>query len=232
MLAMDRCWAVAIAQPRCELKAIINLTDQGYLCYCPMVLESLKRQGRTVRVERALFPRYLFVKVTSQWRSILSTRGISSVISTEIEPILISDEIIQAIKARETLSGYIALPEARARFKRGNRVRVERGPFTGACALVEGMSSHERVVVLMRLLGRETRVEIGAEDLAVQGDDGYEVLPTAQERFGIGDKVIIEHGPFRGAQARVHEVLTHSRVIVSMGVLGGTQVEVAADDLK
>ena len=111
-------------------------------------------------------------------------------------------------------------------------MRIERGPFSGAHALVEGMPSHERVMVLMHLLGRETRVELGADDLAVQGSDGYEVPPTAQERFGIGDKVVIQHGPFRGSKARVDRVVSHSRVIVSMGVLGGTRVEVAADDLK
>ncbi len=227
-----RCWAVVISQPRSELKAVINLVAQSYDAYCPMVLERVEKQGRRVRVERALFSRYLFVLIVDRWQSILGTRGVSGMIMENETPVLIEDGIITSIKARETLSGYIALPEQRARFKRGNRVRVERGPFTGACALVEGMPSQERVFVLMRLLGRETRVEISAEDLAIQVSDGYEVPPTAQERFGIGDKVQIEHGPFRGAHALVAQVLSYSRVIVSMGVLGGTRVEVAADDLK
>lgn len=227
-----RSWAVVVAQPRSELKAVLNLVAQDYDAYCPMVLESLERQGRRVRVERALFSRYLFVHIVDRWQSILGTRGVSSMIMEKDAPVLIEEGIIASIKARETLSGYIALPEKRARFKRGNRVRIERGPFSGAHALVEGMPSHQRVRVLMHLLGRETRVDLSAEDLAIQGDDGYEVPPTAQERFGIGDKVLIEHGPFRGAQALVAQILSHSRVIVSMGILGGTRVEVAADDLR
>ncbi len=227
-----RCWAVVISQPRSELKAIINLVAQGYDAYCPMVLDQVEKQGRKVRVERALFSRYLFVRIQAGMQSILGTRGVSGMITNGIAPVLIEEEIITSIKARETLSGFIALPEKRARFKRGNRVRIERGPFHGCCGLVEGMPSHERVMVLMHLMGRETRIDVSAEDLAVQGDEGYAVPPTAQERFGIGDKVRIEHGPFRGAQARVAVVLSYSRVIVSMGVLGGTRVEVAADDLK
>ena len=224
---MDRSWGVVIAQPRSELKAIINLTKQGYECYCPMVRERLVHKCKVSHIERALFPRYLFVHIVGIWRSILGTFGVSSLILDGEVPALLDSEIITDLKSRESPAGFIALPDERARFKRGAKVRVRRGPFRGSLALVEGMSSDERVLVLMRLLGRETRIELDADDLSEE-----DALERLREKFKAGREVVIEHGPFQGARALVEKVFSHGRVIVLMSVLGQeTRVEVAAGDL-
>ena len=230
---MDRDWGVVVAKPRSELKAIINLTNQGYECYCPMVRESIKRQGKTAFVERALFPRYLFIHIVGVWRSILGTFGVSGMLLDGEKPALMGSNIIGALKTRENALGFVVLPEKRAAFKRGRKVRVENGPFQGSFALVEGMPSHERVLVLMQVLGRETRVEFGAVDLAVEGEFGFAVPQSVGERLKLGAEVLIEHGTMQGARASVEKVLSRGRVIVLMGVLGQeTRVEVAAGDLS
>ena len=39
-------------------------------------------------------------------------------------------------------------------------MKVTKGAFTGHLALFDGMASHERVIVLLRLLGSQQRVEL------------------------------------------------------------------------
>lgn len=198
-----------------------------------MVRESIKRQGRVAHVERALFPRYFFVKIINEWRSILGTFGVSTILRSGEVPALLPEKAITSLRAREDASGMVVLPEKRARFKRGLRVRVDSGPFEGSFALVEGMPSHERVIVLMKVLGRETRIEIAAGSLAVEGPFGFVVPESVGERLKLGAEVRIDYGPCEGANAWVDKLLSHGRVIVLMGLLGQeTRVEVAAGDLS
>ena len=48
-------------------------------------------------------------------------------------------------------------------FQRGDPVRIVRGVFTGQLALFEGQRPHERVAVLLQLLGR---VELAKRNIA------------------------------------------------------------------
>jgi hypothetical protein len=56
------------------------------------------------------------------------------------------------LRGRER-GGLIELPRPPG-LKRGDRVRITRGLFTGQVALFDGMRGHERVAVLLALLGR------------------------------------------------------------------------------
>ena len=56
------------------------------------------------------------------------------------------------------------LPKARA-FRHGDHVRIKRGPFAGRLAIFADMKSHERVEVLLGLLGGEQRATFAATDV-------------------------------------------------------------------
>lgn len=58
------------------------------------------------------------------------------------------------------------LPQARA-FRCGDRVRIKRGPFAGRLVIFADMKSHQRVEVLLGLLGGEQRTTLAATDLQV-----------------------------------------------------------------
>ena len=62
--------------------------------------------------------------------------------------------VIAEVRSRE-LEGAIELP---SKLRRGDRVRVLRGPFRDQLAIYAGMSGRDRVAVLLRLLGGEHRV--------------------------------------------------------------------------
>ena len=74
-----------------------------------------------------------------------------------IRPARVPDAVIAEIRKRER-GGLIELPKPRklAELRRGARVRVTDGPFSGCYGLCAGMRGSERIEVLLALLGRVT----------------------------------------------------------------------------
>ena len=119
-------------------------------------------------VARPLFPRYLFVAIdlaTQRWRSIQSTLGVSHLVCWSGKPASVEDVVINTLKAREDEGGFIKLAR-RSAFSPGDKVRVVEGVFIDSLALVEDVSGHERVAILLDLLGRKVRVLVGADLIA------------------------------------------------------------------
>ena len=75
-------------------------------------------------------------------------------------------DVISALKHRENTSGFVQLDQ-HSKFKAGDHVRVVEGAFCDCLGIYDGMSDHERVEILLDLLGRKVRVLMDAEAIAV-----------------------------------------------------------------
>ena len=62
--------------------------------------------------------------------------------------------------------GLIDLPKPPP-LRRGARVRILRGPFTGHLAIFADMRPRQRVEILLQLLGGEQRVTLAKKDIEV-----------------------------------------------------------------
>ena len=80
-----------------------------------------------------------------------------------IKPARVADHIIDDLRKRER-NGLIELPQ-RSGLKLGDRVRVLHGPLAGQLGLFAGMRAHERVLVLLALLGGQQRVELPKDSI-------------------------------------------------------------------
>jgi transcriptional antiterminator RfaH len=162
------CWYVVQTHVNAEAKAAANLRRQGFAVYLPRYLKRRNHARKVDMVARALFPRYLFVAIdvaTQRWRAIQSTLGVSHLVCWNGQPASVDDAVIDALKAREDESGFIKLAR-RAAFSPGDKVRIVEGAFVDNLALVEGGTDHERVAVLLDLLGRKVRVLVRADLIA------------------------------------------------------------------
>lgn len=56
-------WYVIHTKPRQEKRALLNLEQQGYECYLPMITVEKLRKGVLSVVEEPLFARYLFIRL-------------------------------------------------------------------------------------------------------------------------------------------------------------------------
>jgi transcriptional antiterminator RfaH len=153
-------WYLAQTQPRAECKASVNLRRQGFEIYLPRYLKQRRHARRVEPVMAPLFPGYLFVAIdinAQRWLSIDSTFGVTRLVRDGDRPAVVPLAIITALRCREDAKGLVVL-DHRPRFSPGDKVRVLGGAFRDCYGLYEGMSSGERVAILLDLLGRKVRV--------------------------------------------------------------------------
>jgi transcription antitermination factor NusG len=134
-----------------------------YQVYLPRLRLVRPRGGRKVEFRPPLFPGYLFVWIVSGWWSARWCPGVVRLLTAGDAPMPVPDSLIAEIKSRER-GGLVELP-GRDGFKAGDQVRILAGPFEGHFGLYAGMRPHERVLVLLALLGGQQRVELAQNDI-------------------------------------------------------------------
>lgn len=158
-------WYAVRTHPRGEDKALMNLVAQGYKVYLPRFLKARRHARKADTIATPLFPRYLFVQLNDQsdaWRPINSTFGVSHIVSICGRPAPVPRGVIEALYARENGNGYVDLDPLDG-LRRGDKVEVLSGPMAELIGEFHGMTSDQRVTVLLNLLGRPVRVSLPTE---------------------------------------------------------------------
>lgn len=161
-----KAWYLVYTKPRQEEVAETNLARQGYGVYLPRARQPRKRHGRRVMVVEPLFPRYLFIHLDSQtdnWGPIRSTLGVASLVRFGREAARVPDNLVAFLRAKEGEGGLHKWAEDR--YQAGDRVRVADGAFQGYEGILLARTSRERVVVLLDILGRKVRAQIGVSQI-------------------------------------------------------------------
>lgn len=161
-------WYVVQTQVNGEAKAAEHLRRQGYETYLPRYLKRRRHARKVDFAAKPLFPRYMFVAIdvaTQRWRSIQSTSGVSRLVTNGDEPAVVPEGVVCALKAREDARGFVRM-EAVPAFAPGDKVRVLAGAFIGNAGLFNGMADHDRVSILLDMLGRKVRLVLDADLVA------------------------------------------------------------------
>jgi transcription antitermination factor NusG len=110
------------------------------------------------------------------WHEVRRTPDVTQIVMQGGVPAQLDDAIVEELKARAGPNGLIRPPRRGGlTFWRGDRIRVRGGPLTGRVGIFEGMRSHERVAVLLSLLGASQRVELPANHVeAVDDQDKHD----------------------------------------------------------
>jgi transcriptional antiterminator RfaH len=152
-------WYVLKTKPRAERHAASILESRQIGVYLPL----LKRQ----RSFEPLFPGYLFLRMDCQTDDYLRSRsapGVSYILNADGIPTPVPDDLIEAIRRRLGEENSLSPAE---RFKQGERVIVTSGPFRDIEAIFDrALTPHGRCQVLLQILGRITRVQVDANNLA------------------------------------------------------------------
>jgi transcriptional antiterminator RfaH len=162
-------WFVVYTQPNAEGRALANLARQGYETYLPRYKRRRAHARKVDVVERPLFPRYLFVALDlmrARWRPILSTFGVCDLVRNGDAPMPLPAGVVDDIRASEATRAFDAVdPLAGARA--GADVRILRGPFADLIGKLQSAAESDRVVLLLDLLGREVRLRLPREQVAL-----------------------------------------------------------------
>lgn len=158
-------WFAVRTHAHSEDKAKHHLERQEFTVYLPRYQKQRTHARRTDIVKRALFPRYIFVKInieTARWRDINSTVGVSNLVSFGGKPAPIPALFIEEIRSVEDKDGIVVLSNWNP-FRKEQRVRVLSGAFSDKTGLFECIDDNQRVIVLLDLLGRSMRVPFPLE---------------------------------------------------------------------
>jgi transcriptional antiterminator RfaH len=154
-------WTVAQLKPNGEQRALHFLGLAGFEVYAPRVrVHRATVRGRKV-ASAPLFPGYAFVLIHLQWTAVRYCPGVQDLVRNGDTPAHVPDRVVDEIRSRER-NGLITLPP---RLKPGDPVRVVRGPFSDHVGLYAGQAPHERVAILLRILGGRQRVELPMADV-------------------------------------------------------------------
>lgn len=157
------CWFVVSTKRFGLRSACTQLGHRGVGTYLPMIVEWPRPAvGGAVH---PMFPGYLFVHATlpRDFWAVAWAPGVKGFVSFGGEPSQVDDSIVGSLRHAEGVDGLIHWGCPRE--NRG--VRITDGPFRDLAAVLERrLPARERVVVLLEILHRTTRVELPEKFIA------------------------------------------------------------------
>lgn len=144
---------------------------QGFEVYLPMILQRRSHAGRIDWRQKPFFPGYLFLHLTAEeqrWTTIRSTFGAIGAVRFGNRYPPVPEAMIEALQIRQNDAGLIDMKHSRpeAPFRQGAKVKVVRGPMADIEGIFQCMKGSDRVLVLIHLLGRQSRVELPVDLVA------------------------------------------------------------------
>jgi transcriptional antiterminator RfaH len=151
-------------KPRQEHIALENLERQDFRCFLPMAINPYQRRSENkLRIE-PLFPRYLFLNVIPDQQSlgpVRSTRGVATLVRFGVELARLPETVIRAINNRcDPDTGLVKLEPVPV--EPGDKVKVFDGPLAGLQGIFKERKGEKRALLLARMLGTESTVEVDA----------------------------------------------------------------------
>ena len=170
-------WYAVHAKPRQESVALLSLQRENVETFFPRL-----RQKRTIRrvrkwVTGPLFPGYFFAQFDADRdsRLVRFANGVINIVSFGGQPAVVDSSIIEGIRSHCQSFPLNSQPSTLfpdtvtiqpSGLQPGDQVEIQTGPFRGFQGVFEReMSDQERVVILLEVLAKTTRVQISREQL-------------------------------------------------------------------
>ena len=148
-------WAVIYTHSKQEDRVVKNLTRQGFLAWVPKIKVTKRHRSRFESKQEVMFPNYVFVNLQPKqiWAPINSTYGARYLLCHGHNPQFLPESFINSLLDEwKTVKNDEFTPQTP--YKRGDEVKVVRGPFAGMVSKIIDLLSKERVQLLFEVLGQ------------------------------------------------------------------------------
>jgi transcriptional antiterminator RfaH len=159
-------WYLILTKPLGERIAQANLERQGYEVYLPRLIKTARRNGNGRACEAALFPRYLFLRLSEGYQPLSpvhSSVGVSAVVRFGSRYAVVPEQVIHDLREREDPETGLHRLTVPPPLTLGTPVKVTMGPFDGLEGVFERGEGPQRVVILLKLLGQDVPVRAPAD---------------------------------------------------------------------
>lgn len=155
-------WHTLYTMPNCERKVEGALRKIGIESFLPMHEVIRHWSDRKKRMRVPLFPNYIFTRVSNIDRfKVLGQHGVIRFVSTGKNPDVILEHEIEFIRkalVNNPLVHHLS-------FKRGETVRVIKGPFAGSEGTLEELKGHSRLVISLPSVSSALSIQIDSNDI-------------------------------------------------------------------
>ena len=156
---MPKEWFILQFKPNSHHHAAKNLGRQGFETFLPLNDATARKASRFINYAQPLFQGYMFItfdRTDSDWLKVNNTYGVSRLVTfnslLKPTPFMFVDKLMEQCDNTGKL-----LPKKR--LKKGDKVRILKGPFAKFIATVETYEADHRIWVLMDLMGRKTKIQ-------------------------------------------------------------------------
>jgi len=155
-------WYAVRTHPRQEDRAEFNLRAWQVEIFNPRMREQRYNEfsGKPINLNKPLFPSYIFARFEADklLHKIWYTRGVQSVLGFGEGPAPIADELIDIIKSKVGVDGFVSIREE---LKPGDEVIIKNGPLKTLMGVFEReMKSTDRVIILLNAVNYQARVMV------------------------------------------------------------------------
>lgn len=153
-------WYLAQLKPNGLSLALRNLARQNVTVFAPTETRTSRRAGKFITRPGPVFPGYVFVQIdreTGSFRAINGTRGVSRLVALGSEPSIVPSAVMSALFSRY---GGDAEEAPTTDLQPGQLVDIVTGPMANFTAKIEALAPNDRVIVLLDLMGRMSRVTL------------------------------------------------------------------------
>lgn len=158
-------WYVLHTKSRFENVVNDGLVKKSLEVFLPKIQVKSRRRGRKVLIRVPLFPGYVFVKTDlnpHEQIEIVKTAGVVRFIGNQEGPIPVPAETVESLRLMVAGSSTVTTGY---QFKKGDKVMVVHGPFTGVTGYFARYGGKGRVVVHIEALGQYAGVEVHEDDI-------------------------------------------------------------------
>ena len=143
-------WYVIYTKPKWEKKVAEQLAEAGIDCYCPLITQIRQWSDRKKKVEVPLFNSYVFVQLDeSERNSVFQSAGVVRYLFWLGKPAIVRHEEIEVIE--KWINTSDAADIMVDRYKIGDAIQLESGPFSAQKAIVQEVTNTYYVLVLESL---------------------------------------------------------------------------------
>jgi transcription elongation factor/antiterminator RfaH len=158
-------WYVLHTKSRFENVVYDGLYKKSVEVFLPKIKVRSKRRDRRLMINVPLFPGYVFVKTDlnpHRHLEIVKTVGAVRLIGTKDGPVPVPSVNIESLKIMVAADHPVTTGN---RLRKGDRVMVVAGPFTGVTGTFVRYRGKGRVVVNIEALGQHAGVDVDEQDV-------------------------------------------------------------------
>ena len=157
-------WFAVRVRSNYERVTAEHLRSRGYDEFSPHYVSESRWSDRRKRIERPLFPGYVFSRFDPYYRlPVLTVPGVVGILGFGKGPCPVPDVEVESVR-RMVRSGLMVTPWPFLR--QGQQVLLERGPLAGLEGIIREVKGKLRVVVSVTILQRSVSAEIDSAWLA------------------------------------------------------------------